>query len=261
VLSLTVDFQTRNQTYWTSELQDHTLIHIRAGEKKWRLLTHYYSFVHFTDPAIDNYFKRFVRDFLHYHDVIYCAAGKIVKALQVEARERGFETDDQGAGGYSSMHVRRGELQYQKVKIPAEEWYSNTKEIWKPKEILYIATDERNKTFFDPIAEHHDLRFLDDYFDLAGLGDLDPNYFGMIDTIVSSRARVFAGTFFSTFSGYINRLRGHHGLSMMDSWYSYLARKTKMHTWEDVDHFAFAFEWPTGWVGIDADTTPLKDKF
>ena len=92
-------------------------------------------------------------------------------------------------------------FQYKKVKLPAEEWYENTKEIWKPKEILFIATDERNKTFFDPIAQHHELRFLDDYFELAGLGNLDPNYFGMIDTIVASRGRAFAGTWFSTFTG------------------------------------------------------------
>lgn len=74
--------------------------------------------------------------------------------------------------------------------------------MWKPNEIIYVATDERNKTFFDPIAAGgHTIRFLDDYWDLAGLSDLDPNYFGMIDTIISSRARAFAGTWFSTFTG------------------------------------------------------------
>jgi hypothetical protein len=43
-------------------------------------------------------------------------------------------------------------------------------------EIIYIATDERNKTFFNAIAEHHQLLFLDDFKDLANLDDLDPNY-------------------------------------------------------------------------------------
>jgi len=181
--------------------------------------------------------------------------------LQVEGRARGFNVDDEGGGGFSAMHVRRGDLQYKAVKIPAEEWYENTKEIWKPKEILYIATDERNKTFFDPIAEHHDIRFLDDYFDLAKLGDLDPNWFGMIDTIVASRGRAFAGTFFSTFTGYINRLRGYHGLSMNDTWYSWLPRKDKMHSWERVDGFAYAYEWPDGWIGIDADVAPSRNVF
>jgi hypothetical protein len=242
-------------------MQDHPVIHFRAGDKRWRLLTHFYGFIHFTDPAIDNYYKRFVRDHLHYHDQIYCAAGKIVKALQLEAIQHGWTVDSNGAGGYSAMHIRRGDFQYKRVKIPAEEWYENTKELWKPNELIFIATDERNKTFFDPIAEHHPIRFLDDYMELAGLDGLDPNYFGMIDTIISSRGRAFAGTWFSTFTGYINRMRGYHGLTMQDSWYSFLERKTKMHTWENIHEFAYAYEWPDGWIGIDADTHPSKDIF
>jgi len=166
----------RDQVFWDQEMQQHQLVHFRASEKNFRLLTHFYNMIHFSDPSVDNYYKRFVRDFLHYHDSIYCAAGKIVKAVQNEGVARGFDMDSEGAGAYSALHVRRGDLQYKKVKIPAQEWYDNTKEVWKPKEILYIATDERDKSFFDDLAKHHDLRFLDDYWDMAGLGDLDPNY-------------------------------------------------------------------------------------
>ena len=83
----------------------------------------------------------------------------------------------------------------------------------------------------------------------------------MIDTIVASRSRAFAGTWFSTFTGYINRMRGYHGLTMKDSWYSFLERKTKLHSWENVDKFAYAWEWPDGWIGIDADTWPSKEVF
>ena len=83
----------------------------------------------------------------------------------------------------------------------------------------------------------------------------------MIDTIVASRGRAFAGTWFSTFSGYISRLRGYHGISMKNTWYSFLPKKTAMHEWPLVDDFAYAYEWPDGWVGIDRDTWPLRDKF
>jgi len=251
----------RERFAWTSELNDHTLIHFRADDKKLRLLAHFYNMIYFTDPSVDNYFKRFVRDFLHYNDEIYCAAGKIIKALQTEGRQRDFDVDEEGGGGFSAMHIRRGDFQYENVKISAQKWYENTKEIWKPNEIIYIATDEHDKAFFDPIAKHHDLRFLDDYWELAGLGDIDSNYFGMIDTIVSSRARAFAGTWFSTFTGYINRMRGYHGMSMMDSWYSFLKRKSKLHEWENVDTSAYAYEWPDGWIGIDADIRPKKTEF
>lgn len=136
----------RELHYWqASRYEDPLVLHFPAGEREYRLLAHFYGSIYFTNPSIDHYYKRFVRDFLHYHDAIWCAAGKIVKALQVEASRRGFQPNDEGAGGYSALHVRRGDLQYKKVKIPAQEWYDNTKHVWLKNELLYVATDERNK--------------------------------------------------------------------------------------------------------------------
>jgi hypothetical protein len=198
----------RKIVYWSGDVfKNANVLHFEAGGKHTRLLAHFYAMIHFTNPSIDHFFKRFVRDFLHYHDSIFCAAGKVVKAVQAEGLARGFKPDENGAGGFSSLHVRRGDLQYKSVKISAQEWYDNTKDVWKPNELLYVATDERKKEFFNDFAAHHDLRYLDDYWDLAGLGDLDGSYMGMIDTIVASRGRTFAGTFFSTFTGFINRMR------------------------------------------------------
>jgi hypothetical protein len=56
------------------------------------------------------------------------------------------------------------------------------------------------------------LRFLRDYTKLGHLKNVNPNLFGMVESIVCSRAKVFAGTYFSTFTGYIHRLRGFHGM-------------------------------------------------
>jgi hypothetical protein len=247
--------------YVTEEFEDEQLIHFK-NKKGWRIMSHFYGYMYFTNPAIFNYYKRFVRDFLHYHDEIYCAAGKIVLALQEEGKKLGFRTDQEGGGGYASIHVRRGDLQYKKVKISGDEWNDNLKDTWMPNEIVYIATDERNKTFFDPITKDHTVKFLDDYWEYAGLSELDGNYMGMIDTIVASRGRTFGGTFFSTFSGYINRMRGYHGMSMNDSYYGYLPKKDVMHEFRD--HYSgttFSYEWPLGWIGIDGDTEPSRDKY
>ena len=52
------------------------------------------------------------------------------------------------------------------------------------------------------------LRFLRDYQKRGLLEGANPNTLGMIETIVCSRAQNFAGTWFSTFTGYIHRLRG-----------------------------------------------------
>ena len=227
--------------YYNNEMHEPQLLHWDASSNDYRLLNHFYAFLYFSNPAIDNYYKRFVRDFLHYKDQIYCAAGKIVHSLNAEGKE------------WSSMHIRRGDFQYKKVKLPAEEWYENTKEVWHKGEVLFIATDERNKTFFDPLKEHHELRFLDDYWDMARLGDLDKNFLGMIDTIVASHGRAFAGTWFSTFTGYINRMRGYLGHSMTNSWYSFLERKDAMQEWRFPEPNYPAREWPIGWVAIDGD--------
>jgi hypothetical protein len=157
--------------YYNSSYGNAPLLHFSTSDRDYRLLLHFYTFLIFTNPKYDNCYKRFIRDFVHYQDAIFCAAGKIVHAIQEIGRKKGFS-----GAGYSSIHVRRGDLQYKKVKISASEWYANLRETWEKNEIIYIATDERNKTFFNAIAEHHQLLFLDDFKDLANLDDLDPNY-------------------------------------------------------------------------------------
>ena len=248
----------RETTWWNQDWAAEEILHFPANEKANRLLAHFYGMIHFTDSKIDNHFKRFVRDHLHYHDAIFCAAGKIIHALQNEGQKFASISSDGKNGSFSALHVRRGDLQYKKVKISAKEWYENTKEVWKKKELLYIATDERDKSFFEDIREQHELRFLDDFWDMAGLGELDPNYMGMIDTIVASHGRAFAGTWFSTFSGYINRLRGYKGLSMRNSWYGWIPRKDAMQTWTTPENFAYAFEWPDGWIGVSSFSLVFK---
>ncbi len=230
-----------NQTIHEPELMhwDASGVDPRVGGH--RLLNHFYAFLFYSDPVVDNHYKRFVRDFLHYKDELYCAAGKIINALNREGKE------------WSTLHVRRGDLQYKEVKIPAEEWYENLKEVWNEGELLFIATDERNKTFFDPIKQHHDVRFLDDYWDVGNLGDLDSYYLGMVDTIIASHGRTFSGTWFSTFSGYINRMRGYLGYSMKDSWYGYLKRKDVMREYVYPTGNYGAREFPLGWIAIDGD--------
>ncbi len=235
----------RTPVYYNQTTHEPELIHWDASKVKrtdHRLLNHFYAFLFYSDPVIDNHYKRFVRDFLHYKDNIYCAAGKIVDAINREGRE------------WSTLHVRRGDLQYKEVKITGNEWYENLKEIWNEGELLFIATDERNKTFFDPIKEHHDVRFLDDYWEVGKLGDIDPYFLSMVDTIVASHGRTFAGTWFSTFTGYINRMRGYLGYSIKDSWYGYLPRKGVVRDYKYPSGNYGAREFPIGWVGIDGDT-------
>jgi hypothetical protein len=122
------------------------------------------------------------------------------------------------------------------MRVTAEEWLHNTQEVWRRNETLYIATDEKDKEgFFEPFRKvGHKLFFLDDFRELAGLDNMDPNHMGMLDVVVASRGRAFAGTFRSTFSGYINRLRGYYGMSMNDSYFGQMKEKNMMHEWHNV---------------------------
>mmetsp|Transcript_26528 Transcript_26528/g.56440 ORF Transcript_26528/g.56440 Transcript_26528/m.56440 type:complete len:432 (-) Transcript_26528:538-1833(-) len=236
----------RNPLYYDREMHGAPLLHFHSHFKDTRLLLHFYTFVHFTNPRVGNYYKRLVRDRVRYRDEIFCAAGKIVKKLLGESAGRLSVERDAGAAGqgYFAMHVRRGDFQWPKMRISAEEWYENTRPWLKEGELLYIATDETNRTWFEPLMKHYRVSFLDDYSELAGLSDLDPNYVGMIDQVVASRSKVFVGTYFSSFSAFIGRMRGYHGVSGKKMYYSHPDYWNETHSWgEDfLDRIAHLFD-------------------
>ena len=69
--------------------------------------------------------------------------------------------------------------------------------------MIYSFSDETNRTFFEPLATHYNLKFLSDFQEVVD--QVDPNFIGMIDQVVCSRGRVFVGTYFSSFSAYIGK--------------------------------------------------------
>ena len=75
----------------------------------------------------------------------------------------------------------------------------------------------------------------------------------MIDTMVAAQGRAFVGTWFSTFSGYIVRLRGYAGRAH-ESFYYFAKKKFAMRPdlfdQTPTDPF-YTREWPTAWDGID----------
>ena len=84
----------------------------------------------------------------------------------------------------------------------------------------------------------------------------------MIDQLVASRGRIFFGCFYSTFTGYITRLRGYHAVKdklpgykdgTLNSTY-YYARpidKLVLHEYRPFEGAAFTREFPTSWRDID----------
>lgn len=52
-----------------------------------------------------------------------------------------------------------------------------------PNEVVYIATDEKDLSMFDPFKDRVRVRFLSDYYDRAGVSELNPNLLGMLEQV------------------------------------------------------------------------------
>ena len=222
---------------------------------QYRILTHFYTYLHFADEHIEHVYKRIVRDRLHYHDVIFCAAGRVVKQLHIDAaalaaqameREahRQLQEQEQGGGGgrvvmeksrdivqpesaynkrtgggnvnfnavYHAAHIRRGDFQFSETQLSSEQIWTNINHLFNRSvtKLLYISTDEKNKTFFEPFREYFTLKFFEDYEVPGKVGEdhLSRNHVGMVEQTICASAHTFVGTPLSTFTGYITRMRG-----------------------------------------------------
>ena len=90
---------------------------------------------------------------------------------------------------------------------------------------------------------------------------LDPNYFPLVEQIVASRAKVFVGTFYSTFSAYISRLRGYYSVkekqdgyitgNLPNTYFLPSKYKKEMVLYQAVHDPLFAREFPVAWRDID----------
>ncbi|GAX18598.1 hypothetical protein FisN_10Hh195 [Fistulifera solaris] len=244
---------------YDTEMQHSPLVHFSGDHKLGaRLLVHFYAFLFMEDWKQDLWGKRFIRDHVRYIDSIQCAAARVVQAIRHRVRSK----ESSEGGEFDSFHIRRGDFQYKKTRVEASQILQQAQKKIKDGATVYIATDERDKSYFKPLMEHFDVVFLDDFMD--ELQGINSNYFGMIDQLVASRGRVFFGCWFSTFSSYIMRLRGYHenkrklpgydhGIS--NSWYYVLEdRFDHMQHYYPVKKVFYAREFPTSWRLIDFHT-------
>ena len=54
----------------------------------------------------------------------------------------------------------------------------------------------------------------------AALDTIKAHEYGFVDVLVAAEGRTFTGTWFSTFSGYIQRIRGYRGKNDRDTFFS-----------------------------------------
>jgi GDP-fucose protein O-fucosyltransferase len=243
---------------YDGEMQSAMHVHFPTDHKlEARLLVHFYAFLFFQSYKHDLYFKRFVRDHVRYVDEIQCAAARVVAAVREHARDPVKNPN----GLFDAFHVRRGDFQYLATRVGADVLLEMAQRKIADGTTLYIATDERDKSFFKPLKDHYDVVFLDDFHDQALVG-INTNFYGMIDQLVGTRSRVFFGCWFSTFTGYMMRLRGYHAdeeeqpgyeQGIHNSWFYALPdRFDHMQMYYPVKKSFFAREFPTSWRLIDS---------
>mmetsp|Transcript_39580 Transcript_39580/g.93971 ORF Transcript_39580/g.93971 Transcript_39580/m.93971 type:complete len:357 (-) Transcript_39580:84-1154(-) len=159
-------------------------------------LGHWYSAMYLWPKSRQLRLKRQMKTFCHFNDAIFDAAESILKALLKKANS------------FSCMHIRRGDFQFKEVWTPVDEILSNTAKLFQPGEHMWIMTEEKKPhEFFAELKNSYQVHFLADY--LRVLGEVNKATLPMIESVICSRARVFSGTWLSTLSGYITRLRGY----------------------------------------------------
>lgn len=260
--------QNRQPLYYDSTLGSKRHLHA-AGDGDHRILMNFYSFAFFADRKAASFYRRFIRDYGRYRDEIHCAAHLVVREL----RKRGNQST------FYAIHARRNDFQYRIAKISAGDIIENLQgyKLIPKGALVFLATDDpkgvcagcmwdRKKCSEYPIPRPKSYGCPDDPswdaftrhgWDVVMLGDflpmmphLNPNYYGMVDQLVCSRAKVFAGAFWSTFTGYIHRLRGYHGLGES----SYYHTPGKLMAMREKKRMGPGWmrEWRAGWTDDDA---------
>ena len=142
-----------------------------------------------------------------------------------------------GALVYLSTDDPEGVCEGCRVKgIPCENYKQEERPVGCPKDCSWNAFKDAG----------WNIRFLKDYLGKGHLKGVNPNYHGMVESIVCSRAKAFAGTWFSTFTGYIHRLRGYHGLGEQ-TYYHTTGYVLHPRMKKSVGH-GFSREWRAGWT-------------
>eukprot|EP00752_Nemacystus_decipiens_P007761 g6935.t1 len=236
----------RNLLEYREAWEQAKVIHWRAHEA--RLLAPFYAVFLHADEVADRYHKRLMRDLMHYPEEVYCKASQIISLLRQE----------DPSGEFSTFHVRRNDFgtSYKHLSIDPAVVIANSVGHLKDNEVVYVATDEKDLSLFEPFHKHVRVKFLADYYERAGVSELNPNLLGMLDQIIASHGRTFTGCWLSTFTAYILRLRGHLQKPRTSNWSYYNPRATYHHQYRLPENPLWMTEWPLGWEGIDETGVP-----
>ena len=114
---------------------------------------------------------------------------------------------------FNALHVRRTDHP-SSFNMKQEYWLQqlSVRDAVNLTKTLYIATDEDDKTWFRPFSEAgYNLFFAEDFSDQLRLGNENPavtqDTLGLCEQLICAHADHFVGSYYSTFTMYIKRLR------------------------------------------------------
>jgi len=140
--------------------------------------------------------RRLLRNHLRYRPEIFAKASEIIKLL--------------GHHEYDAIHIRRNDFQYKQTRLNVKAILENIEPLLDSGLPVYIATDETEGEFFAEVSRKHRItRWVDLVNQLDENIDIPFSWIGPIEQIICAGARRFIGTDLSTFSAYMNRIRGY----------------------------------------------------
>lgn len=66
------------------------------------------AYIFAADLGMQQFYKRFVRDYVRYKDEIFCVAHEVIEAIRKDA----LAHDPASGGQFYSLHIRRGDFQF-----------------------------------------------------------------------------------------------------------------------------------------------------
>ena len=113
----------------------------------------FYAFVHFCDPAHSITCKELIRRTVRFPSHIEQAGERIASLL----------------GDFAAVHVRRSDFLGQRPEqdLAAAQIAQALSNAGVRSRMLYIASDDKDHSFFAPLASNHEIVFADDFLDYA----------------------------------------------------------------------------------------------
>jgi hypothetical protein len=119
-------------------------------------------------------------------------------------------------GPYNSIHVRRNDFLEDRAEhlsdvSTSSKFSSIVKYLLKDDKPIYIATDEKDLSFFNELRKYKKIYFFKDFYDCY-----DEMETSIIEQLICVNSKIFYGTYKSTYSKRINILRGYQNKQTSD---------------------------------------------